>query len=128
MDIHSINNSPGIIQISEVCRLARQGLNPPRRCLISFGGWSDWARLGSVRTNQRRKKEKKKKKKQKNRRRREEKEREKEQRKSQKRKTFTGSSFVFSPLLIAKFGVVKRDCFFFEENNLFNVVFFSFIS
>jgi hypothetical protein len=48
IDVHSINNSPGLVAISEVCRLARQGPTGPKRCLISFGGWSDWARLGNV--------------------------------------------------------------------------------
>jgi hypothetical protein len=52
MDVHSIDNSPGLISISEVCRLARQSPSGPKRCLISFGGWSDWARLGDVATAQ----------------------------------------------------------------------------
>jgi hypothetical protein len=51
-DIHSINNSPGLVGISEVCRLARQGPAGPRRCKISLGGWSDWARLGTPSTAQ----------------------------------------------------------------------------
>jgi hypothetical protein len=47
-DIHSIDNSPGLIAISEICRLARQGPTGPKRCLITLGGWSDWARIGNV--------------------------------------------------------------------------------
>jgi GH18 family chitinase len=46
--VHSIDQSPGLVGIGEVCRLARQRPNGPRRCLISLGGWSDWARLNSV--------------------------------------------------------------------------------
>eukprot|EP01126_Amoeba_proteus_P028106 TRINITY_DN2777_c0_g1_i4.p1 TRINITY_DN2777_c0_g1~~TRINITY_DN2777_c0_g1_i4.p1 ORF type:complete len:445 (+),score=79.80 TRINITY_DN2777_c0_g1_i4:87-1421(+) len=45
--IGSIDNSPGLIAISEVCRLARQAPNGPKRCLICLGGWSDWSRLGN---------------------------------------------------------------------------------
>lgn len=41
--------TPGVVSISEVCRLARQGPYPyPRRCKVSVGGWSDWARIGSA--------------------------------------------------------------------------------
>jgi hypothetical protein len=47
-DVHSIDGASGLISISEVCRMARQGPTGPKRCLISFGGWSDWARIGNV--------------------------------------------------------------------------------
>eukprot|EP01123_Difflugia_compressa_P000488 TRINITY_DN10568_c0_g1_i1.p1 TRINITY_DN10568_c0_g1~~TRINITY_DN10568_c0_g1_i1.p1 ORF type:complete len:446 (-),score=92.15 TRINITY_DN10568_c0_g1_i1:88-1425(-) len=46
--IHTIEQSPGLIAISEMCRLSRQGPGAPKRCLITLGGWSDWARLDSV--------------------------------------------------------------------------------
>jgi len=46
--VHDINNSPGLVGMAEVCRLARQGPNGPKRCLITLGGWSDWARMGSI--------------------------------------------------------------------------------
>jgi len=46
--VDSISQSPGLVGIGEVCRLARQGPSGPRRCLISLGGWSDWARLDTV--------------------------------------------------------------------------------
>jgi len=46
-NIHSIDNHPSLVSISEVCRLARQGPHGPKRCLVSLGGWSDWARIGS---------------------------------------------------------------------------------
>jgi hypothetical protein len=52
-NVHTINTSPALVAISEVCRLARQApTGGPRRCLISLGGWSDWARLGDVATAQ----------------------------------------------------------------------------
>ncbi len=40
--------SATVVSISEFCRLARQFPTGPKRCLIGLGGWSDWARLGSV--------------------------------------------------------------------------------
>jgi len=39
--------TPGLVTIGEVCRLSRQHPDGPKRCLISFGGWSDWSRIGS---------------------------------------------------------------------------------
>ena len=39
--------TPGIVTIGEACRLARMNEWGPRRCKISLGGWSDWARIGS---------------------------------------------------------------------------------
>lgn len=42
------NPSPTTISISEFCRLSRQFPGGPKRCLVGLGGWSDWARLGSV--------------------------------------------------------------------------------
>eukprot|EP01125_Pyxidicula_operculata_P010190 TRINITY_DN3358_c0_g1_i1.p1 TRINITY_DN3358_c0_g1~~TRINITY_DN3358_c0_g1_i1.p1 ORF type:complete len:446 (+),score=102.36 TRINITY_DN3358_c0_g1_i1:106-1443(+) len=46
--INNIDTSSGLIGIGEFCRLARQGPAGPRRCLITLGGWSDWARVGTV--------------------------------------------------------------------------------
>jgi hypothetical protein len=46
--VHDIDNFPALVSISEVCRLARQGPNGPKRCLVSLGGWSDWARIGTI--------------------------------------------------------------------------------
>jgi hypothetical protein len=41
--------TPGVVSISEVCRLGRQGpYATPKRCKVSLGGWSDWARIGSA--------------------------------------------------------------------------------
>lgn len=40
--------SPGVVAISEFCRLARQGPSGPKRCVISCGGWSDFARIGDA--------------------------------------------------------------------------------
>ena len=40
--------TPGLVGIGEACRLARMAPDGPRRCKISLGGWSDWARLGSA--------------------------------------------------------------------------------
>lgn len=51
-NVHNINNSPGLIGIGEVCRLARQGPAGPRRCKITLGGWSDWARVGNTQNAQ----------------------------------------------------------------------------
>jgi len=46
--IHDFDNSPGLVAISEVFRLSRQGPSGPKRCLISLGGWSDWARVETI--------------------------------------------------------------------------------
>merc|ERR1712039_624091 len=40
--------SATVISISDFCRLAREFPGGPKRCIIGLGGWSDWARLGSV--------------------------------------------------------------------------------
>lgn len=40
--------SATVASIGEFCRLARMFPSGPKRCLIAIGGWSDWARLGSV--------------------------------------------------------------------------------
>lgn len=40
--------SPSAVSISDFCRMARQYPTGPKRCIIGLGGWSDWARLGSV--------------------------------------------------------------------------------
>jgi len=40
--------TPGLISIGEVCRLVRQGPYGPKRCKITLGGWSDWARIGNT--------------------------------------------------------------------------------
>jgi len=37
----------GLVGIGEACRLARMAPSGPKRCKVSLGGWSDWARLGS---------------------------------------------------------------------------------
>jgi hypothetical protein len=46
--IDNVDESPALVAIGEVCRLARQGPTGPKRCSISLGGWSDWARIGNT--------------------------------------------------------------------------------
>jgi hypothetical protein len=45
-----LGSSPGLVSISEICRLIRQGAStkglPPKRCQLSLGGWSDYAAIG----------------------------------------------------------------------------------
>lgn len=47
-----LGSSSGVISISEMCRLVRQGGATngltAKRCQYSFGGWSDWAALGNA--------------------------------------------------------------------------------
>jgi len=40
--------SASVVSISDFCRMSRQFPGGPKRCIIGLGGWSDWARLGSV--------------------------------------------------------------------------------
>lgn len=42
------NPSPSVVSMSDFCRFSRQFPGGPKRCIIGLGGWSDWARLGSV--------------------------------------------------------------------------------
>ena len=47
-----MGTSPGLVAISEVCRLARQGAISqglePKRCLLALGGWSDFTAIGTA--------------------------------------------------------------------------------
>jgi len=44
-----VTPSSGQVSISEACRMARMGpYDTPKRCGISLGGWSDWARMATV--------------------------------------------------------------------------------
>jgi len=40
--------SPSVVSMGDFCRYARTFHGGPKRCILGFGGWSDWARIATV--------------------------------------------------------------------------------
>lgn len=40
--------SPSVVALGDFCRYARTFPGGPKRCILGFGGWSDWARISTT--------------------------------------------------------------------------------